>query len=230
MYKKSCIVVLLMVAGMSVVFAGGKAAKKTGNAEVSYAFGVVQGNQLKEIGEEIGVDFSYDEFIKGFKAAMNGKPTNLSADEAMTFIQTAIAEIQEAEAAKNRELSAAFLEENKTKSGIQVTESGLQYEVIHEGTGIKPVASDTVKVHYEGRLIDGTVFDSSRERGEPVEFPLDGVIPGWSEGLQLMNVGSSYKLYVPDDLGYGEWGAGDIIPPYSALIFEVELLEILKGR
>ena len=119
-----------------------------------------------------------------------------------------------------------FLEENKLRDGVKVTESGLQYEVLVQGKGKKPTADQTVKVHYEGTLIDGTVFDSSYQRGEPIEFPLNGVIKGWTEGLQLMPVGSKYKLYIPYELGYGERGAGQSIPPYAALIFTVELLAI----
>ncbi|MBQ4018492.1 MAG: FKBP-type peptidyl-prolyl cis-trans isomerase, partial [Paludibacteraceae bacterium] len=119
-----------------------------------------------------------------------------------------------------------FLQENALREEVKVTDSGLQYEVLVQGKGPKPTAESTVKVHYEGTLIDGTVFDSSYQRGEPIEFPLSGVIKGWTEGLQLMPVGSKYKLYIPYELGYGERGAGQSIPPYSALIFTVELLEI----
>jgi FKBP-type peptidyl-prolyl cis-trans isomerase len=120
-----------------------------------------------------------------------------------------------------------FLAENSKRPGINITPSGLQYEVIREGTGAKPNAEDEVRVHYEGKLIDGTVFDSSYENGEPIEFPLYRVIPGWSEGVQLMSIGSKYILYIPYGLGYGESGAGPI-PPYSTLIFEVELLDIIN--
>ena len=119
-----------------------------------------------------------------------------------------------------------FLAENAKREGVKTTESGLQYEVLESSLGRKPKATDSVKVHYEGTLIDGTVFDSSYKRGEPIEFALNGVIQGWTEGLQLMPVGSKYKLYIPYELGYGERGAGQSIPPYSALIFTVELLEI----
>jgi len=119
-----------------------------------------------------------------------------------------------------------FLAENSKKPGIVITPSGLQYEVITEASGPKPDATDTVRVHYRGTLTDGTVFDSSYDRGNPIEFPLNGVIPGWTEGVQLMSVGSKYKFYIPQELGYGPGGAGPI-PPYSVLIFEVELLDIL---
>ena len=121
-----------------------------------------------------------------------------------------------------------FLEENKSKDGVKVTESGLQYIVLKEGTGEKPTAESTVKVHYHGTLTDGTVFDSSVDRGEPTEFGVGQVIRGWTEGLQLMPVGSKYKFFVPQDLGYGARQAGEKIKPYSTLIFEVELLEIVK--
>ena len=141
---------------------------------------------------------------------------------------------QQAEMAKqyesNIEIGAKFLEENKSKPGVKVTESGLQYKVIKEGKGAKPTATDNVKVHYHGTLIDGTVFDSSVDRGEPISFPLNGVIAGWTEGVQLMSVGSKYKFFIPYTLAYGERGAGEAIKPYSTLIFEVELLGIEKAE
>ncbi len=119
-----------------------------------------------------------------------------------------------------------FLEENAKKEGIQTTASGLQYEVVREGTGPKPGAVSTVEVHYEGRLIDGKVFDSSYQRKQTISFPLNRVIPGWTEGLQLMSTGSKYRLYIPSELGYGAGGAGGDIPPHAALIFDVELISI----
>ena len=121
-----------------------------------------------------------------------------------------------------------FLADNKGKSGVTTTASGLQYEVVKMGNGPKPTTESMVKVHYTGTLIDGTEFDSSVKRNEPAQFPVSGVIPGWTEALQLMPVGSKFKLYIPQDLAYGENGAGDIIKPYSTLIFDVELLEIIK--
>ena len=152
----------------------------------------------------------------------------MNAEEATEWLNKTM-EAKEAE--KNKALSAegeAFLAENAKREGVFVTESGLQYEVITMGEGEKPTAESTVKVHYHGTLIDGTVFDSSVQRGEPIEFPLSGVIKGWTEGLQLMPIGSKFILYIPYQLAYGERGAGADIAPYSALIFEVELLDIVK--
>ena len=139
-------------------------------------------------------------------------------------METKVAEKNKGLAAKGEE----FLAENAKREGVFVTESGLQYEVVTMGEGEKPTAESTVKVHYHGTLIDGTVFDSSVQRGEPIEFPLNGVIKGWTEGLQLMPVGSKFILYIPYQLAYGERGAGELIGPCEALIFEVELLEIVK--
>lgn len=135
-------------------------------------------------------------------------------------------EAQEKLAELNRQQGAAFLSENRSREGVTVRPSGLQYKVLRESSGSKPTISDRVTVHYRGRLIDGTEFDSSYERGEPATFPLAGVIPGWTEGLQMMSVGSHYRFFVPSDLGYGQKGAGDQIGPDATLIFDVELLHI----
>lgn len=135
-------------------------------------------------------------------------------------------EAQEKAAELNRQQGAAFLSENRSREGVTVRPSGLQYKVLRESSGPKPTISDRVTVHYRGRLIDGTEFDSSYGRGEPTTFPLAGVIPGWTEGLQMMSVGSKYRLFVPSDLGYGQKGAGDQIGPDATLIFDVELLHI----
>lgn len=168
-----------------------------------------------------------DEFIKGFKDAFGSGKTRFSAEEAGMKIQQAFMARQEKEAEGIKQIETDFLAENSKKPGITITGSGLQYEVIGEGSGSRPAASDTVRVNYEGKLISGEVFDSSYERGEPVEFPLDMVIPGWTEGIQLMSVGSKYRFYIPSELAYGPQGGGPI-PPYSPLIFEVELLGITK--
>ena len=155
----------------------------------------------------------------------------MTADAVFRQLNVALSEVEskkaETEAIDNLELGASFLAENGKRDGVKTTESGLQYEVVTEGTGVRPTAESSVSVNYEGTLINGEVFDSSYESGQPVQFPLNGVIPGWTEGLQLMTVGSTYKLYVPSNLGYGERSTGPI-PGNSVLIFKVELLEITE--
>ncbi len=173
---------------------------------------------------ELKIDLIKEGLINGIKQ----DNTRMSSDEAIEYINVIMEAKSKANNAKAIEKGEQFLAENAKREGIIVTESGLQYEVITMGKGEKPTAESTVKVHYHGTLIDGTVFDSSVQRGEPIEFPLNGVIKGWTEGLQLMPVGSKFILYIPYQLAYGERGAGDLIGPYEALIFEVELLEIVK--
>jgi FKBP-type peptidyl-prolyl cis-trans isomerase FkpA len=196
----------------------------TADADTSYAFGVALGSDFKQA----GLHFDYDALISGFRDSLEGKETRISMEEAIPLIQTAMREAMTRQTAENRQKGLDFLAENGKKTGIVTTASGLQYELISSGSGPKPRASDTVSVHYEGTLLDGSVFDSSYERGEPAEFPLDQVIPGWTEGLQLMDVGSTYRLFIPSDLAYGEQGAGNFIPPNSTLIFKVELLGIIE--
>ena len=171
-------------------------------------------------------DLNYDALIEGLSQAHEGKETQISSEEAQNNLQTYEQAAAEASQASAAEEGKKYLEENQAKEGVQVTESGLQYEVISEGDGPKPAASDTVRVHYVGTLLDGTEFDSSVARGQPAEFPLNGVIPGWTEGLQLMNTGSKYRFVIPSELAYGNRGAGQLIGPGATLIFEVELLEI----
>lgn len=197
---------------------------------MSYALGMNLGadfaNNLKAIP---GGKSNADLIIKAFTTALKGDSTILNKDSAQLYFREYISKKQNEDNESKRASGEKFLNENRLKEGVQATASGLQYMVLKSGDGAKPNAEDTVKVHYTGTLIDGTVFDSSIERGEPIEFPLNGVIPGWTEGVQLMTVGSKYKLFIPYNLGYGERGVPQAgILPYSPLIFEVELLDIKK--
>ena len=179
------------------------------------------------------IELDREIIIEAVTALLRGNQPDMSQEEYQqtmqkfqaTMEEKANAEAQKA-ASENSEKGKAYLAENAKKEGVKVTASGLQYEVIKEGTGKKPAATDTVSVHYEGTLINGQVFDSSIRRGQPVEFPLNRVIPGWTEGVQLMSVGSKYRFVIPSNLAYGEHGAGGAIGPNETLIFEVELLDI----
>lgn len=194
----------------------------TDEAKVSYGLGMMIGERiLKQYG-----DLDYDVLLQGMKAQHSGEETLMNMDEAQMALQAQQQKVAEAAAAAAQEKGQKFLDENKARDGVSVTDSGLQYEVITAAEGAKPTIDDTVTVHYVGTLMDGTEFDSSIARGEPASFPLKGVIPGWTEGLQLMNVGSKYRFVIPSDLAYGDRGAGQAIGPGETLIFEVELLEI----
>ncbi|MGE4587337.1 MAG: FKBP-type peptidyl-prolyl cis-trans isomerase [Mangrovibacterium sp.] len=200
------------------------------NDSASYALGILIGQNNKQNLEASpgAEEFNIDLLISGFTEQMKGEQSKMEAEQANSLIQNFFKKISEQEASQNAEEGKAFLEQNKTREGVNTTESGLQYEILKEGSGPKPKAEQRVKCHYHGTLIDGTVFDSSVERGEPATFALNQVIPGWTEALQLMPVGSKWKLYLPSELAYGERGAGRDIGPNSALIFEVELLEIIE--
>ncbi|WP_025763345.1 FKBP-type peptidyl-prolyl cis-trans isomerase [Dyadobacter tibetensis] len=200
---------------------------KNTSDSLSAAIGVSFSNSLSSQGIE---DLNVDVLLQTIKSAMAGKPTAFTSETANSFIGTYFQNKMEEKGAAMKKIGADFLAENGKKDSVQTTESGLQYQVITMGTGAKPLATDKVKTHYHGTLIDGTVFDSSVERGEPVEFPVNGVIKGWTEALQLMPVGSKWKLFIPYDLAYGERQAGPQIPGYSTLIFEVELLEITTPK
>jgi FKBP-type peptidyl-prolyl cis-trans isomerase FkpA len=203
---------------------GGAASPDALGGDDSYAFGMILGSDFRQM----GLQFDYDAFLKGFRDSVEGNETRFSFDEALSKAQSAYGNAMSKQNEESRQTEMLFLADNSKKEGIIVTGSGLQYEVITEGTGPRPQADDTVQVHYKGTLVDGTEFDSSYSRGEPTEFPLNQVIPGWTEGIQLMNVGSTYRFYIPSDLAYGENGAGSMIPPYSALIFDVELLSVIE--
>ena len=205
---------------------------ETTNDSLSYSIGLFVGADFVKNGF---TPLNLDLFMSALKTAMNGEEGALTMQQAQSVFQTCqmqknkeTEEKAKLQAEANAAIGTHFLEENKKKKGITTTESGLQYEVIVQGTGPKPALTDTVKTHYHGTLIDGKVFDSSVERGEPIDFPLSGVIRGWQEGLQLMNVGSKYRLYVPSDLAYGSQQMGPTIGPNTTLIFEVELLGIKK--
>lgn len=195
-----------------------------------YAIGILVGTNNKQQVENApgGTDINLDAMVAAFSAASKGEEGAMTTEEADQVIRRFFEAAGEKEGQLNLEEGNAFLEENKSREGINTTASGLQYEVITEGDGPIPSAQDQVRVHYHGTLIDGTVFDSSVERGEPAVFGVGQVIPGWTEALQLMPVGSKWKVYIPSDLAYGERGAGGDIGPNSALIFEVELLEIVE--
>ncbi|WP_331345376.1 FKBP-type peptidyl-prolyl cis-trans isomerase [Cellvibrio sp. UBA7661] len=200
---------------------------KTNEELVSYGIGRQMGDQLASNPFE-GV--SAAAVAQGVMDALNSVEMPYSNEQMQAAFEAINAQMQAKEAEKSKVLAAAgeaFLAENAKKAGITVTASGLQYEVITQGTGAIPTATSKVKTHYHGTLIDGTVFDSSVNRGQPIDFPVNGVIAGWTEALQLMPVGSKYRLYIPHNLAYGERGAGASIKPYSALIFDVELIDIV---
>jgi FKBP-type peptidyl-prolyl cis-trans isomerase FklB len=236
--KMKGLIVLTVVIAL-ILGSCGKSSLKSVNLKskedsLSYAFGIVNFNTLKNDSLMLDPMIVAKAMIDG----KEGKPL-MADDIARSYIMVFINQREAVKAAKKAETdkvkykdyidqNLAFLAKNKTKAGVTTTTSGLQYEVIKMGTGPKPTAQNTVKVHYVGTLIDGIEFDSSVKRNEPATFPVTGVIPGWTEALQLMPVGSKFKLYLPANLAYGASGAGEVIKPFSTLVFEVELLEIVK--
>ncbi|MFY9151402.1 MAG: FKBP-type peptidyl-prolyl cis-trans isomerase [Prolixibacteraceae bacterium] len=226
----SALVLTVGVAGCQNSGKKGNVTLASKNDSVSYALGVLIGESNKQqMKEAPGVDqLDKQIMIAAFEKAFMGDSVQIKAEKANATIQAFFAEVSKAEGDKNLNAGAEFLAANKSKTGVVTLESGLQYEIITAGNGPKPKLEDEVKCHYHGTTIDGTVFDSSVERGEPATFPVNRVIPGWTEALQLMPVGSKWKLYIPAALAYGERGAGKDIKPNSTLIFEVELLEIVK--
>ncbi len=192
--------------------------------KLSYAIGMVIGHNLKGLNVE---KLNSADFTQAVCDVLEGRDTAIADAEAQKLVNDYIQQQQSRQSAAAKEGGERFLAENSKKDGVIVLPSGLQYTVLREGTGRKPTATDRVKCHYEGTLTDGTVFDSSYRRGEPATFPLNGVIAGWTEGVQLMGEGAKYRFFIPYQLAYGERGAGQNIPPYAALIFDVELLEVL---
>ena len=199
--------------------------------KVSYALGIGIGHQLANMG---GQELNIDDFAQAVKDVLAGNELKIKSSEAQQIVQNFFAEQekkinqQRQEAGKMaKEAGEKYLAENSKKDGVVTLPSGLQYQVLKEGNGKKPSAKDSVKCHYEGFLIDGTVFDSSVQRGEPAVFGLQQVIAGWTEGLQLMQEGAKYRFFIPYRLAYGEGGAGGSIPPYAALIFDVELIQVM---
>jgi len=188
----------------------------------NYGLGMVIGERVLKQYDEV----DYELLIEGMKAQHQAQETLITIEDAGAALAAYAEQKFAAQTEANKTKGATYLAENAKKEGVMVTESGLQYSVMTQGDGAKPAATDQVTVHYRGTLIDGTEFDSSYSRGEPASFGLNQVIPGWTEGVQLMNVGSKYQFVIPHELGYGERGAGGAIGPFETLIFEVELIEI----
>lgn len=191
--------------------------------KISYAIGMSMASNLMNSGLR---NIEVESFMKAFREVINNEKTSMSPEEANQTLQEFFSKQQEDMLNKNLEIGASFLDENSKKENVVSLPSGLQYEIIAEGNGPKPKATDSVKCHYHGTLIDGTVFDSSVQRGQPAVFGVNQVIKGWVEALQLMSVGSKWRLFIPSNLAYGSQGAGNSIEPNSTLIFEVELLGI----
>jgi len=192
--------------------------------KISYALGLSLGNNLKNNGFS---GLNYQELVQGMSDLMEGTNTAMTSQEAQAILNDYFKELQEKAFEKNIAEGKKFLADNAQREGVVTTASGLQYEVLQAGNGMVPTASDQVKVHYHGTLINGQVFDSSVQRGEPATFGVTQVISGWVEALQLMSVGSKWKLFIPSDLAYGAQGAGQSITPHTTLVFEVELLDII---
>lgn len=220
--KLRMIVILGVLFLASLVNAQEKPVLKNQKEKVSYIIGMDIGNNLKKQ----SVDADPNSLLRGIQDALSGAKPLLSKEE----IQETMVAFQKEMAEKQKQRGEAFLSENKKKEGVKTLPSGLQYKIIKAGTGKKPKSNDTVTVNYRGTLIDGTEFDSSFRRGQPATFPVSGVIPGWTEAMQLMAEGAKWELFVPPNLAYGERGAGGLIGPNATLIFEVELISVQENK
>ena len=221
--KRAAYAVLALMLTAGSAMAADEAKLATDNQRFSYALGLDFGTYLKKLGHEFDMAAIQQAIKDGYTSDSKPLMTEQEAEQAQK-------DLFQAMLTERKEAAKKFLEENKSKEGVQTTASGLQYKVIKEGKGDKPTVSDTVKVHYQGTLMDGTEFDSSYKRNEPARFQVKQVIPGWIEGLQLMTPGSTFELYVPPELGYGDQGAPPVIPPGALLKFKVELLEVIKNE
>ena len=229
-------IILVFLLTVSFLMACEKNKEKSADAidsDTSYAFGMLMASHLSGMGF-MELDIDYKAFMEGFKAFNEAAETRITPDDAMNKINAVFNRIQAQgeetmwlDGEKNRGEGEAFMAENGARSEVTTLPSGLQYEVIAQGSGKKPGPDDTVRVHYEGTFIDGKVFDSSYARGEPAEFPLGAVISGWSEGVQLMSPGSTYRFVIPPNLAYGPGGSSSI-PPSSTLVFKVELISVVE--
>tara|TARA_Y100000385_G_scaffold76546_1_gene77511 strand:- start:1407 stop:2069 length:663 start_codon:yes stop_codon:yes gene_type:complete len=217
---KNLILSLIVLLGFSSINAQNL---NTEMEKVSYSLGVNVAKSVKSQGLE---SIDSDAIAKAFKDVFEGNTLEISEEEANIVLQDYFGKLANEKQKVNVEAGQKFLDENAKREGVVTTATGLQYEVLKEGSGDSPKETDNVTVHYHGTLIDGTVFDSSVDRGQPATFPVNGVIPGWVEALQLMNAGAKYKLFIPSNLAYGERGAGGAIGPNATLVFEVELISI----
>jgi len=235
--KKINVIALLLLAGgvflsscdKNKASSSGLASLKNAKDSASYALGIMQGKRFKDNGAD--TLFNLEVLQSAMMSALKGDSVKMNEMQMQMMINSYVEKEQAKKSAANTKAGEKFLADNKAKPGVQVTASGLQYQVVKEGNGVKPIPTDTVEVHYTGTLTNGKKFDSSVDRGQPAVFPLNGVIPGWTEGLQLMSEGAKYKFFIPGSLAYGpQPPPGSNIEPNAVLIFDVELLKVRKGK